>query len=346
MPLGNPAHPLQRVARSLPCAASYVIASGRGLAAVWLVEVLPREALARWQALEFALVDRFDGLGVDRAARDVTRVLRLAGTMHTKAARPGALPVSGGGNAGTLRVRHAVPGAAAVRPPATPARGGRGAGGCSGCARALRRRVCFGARVWTRGSGRIGWRIWTGSWSCAGSGRSPLGHRDFWMLIAAAALSWMIPASAVRREVRTLGLRAIGASWGEREVEARLGTVLRRAEAAEGVVKSAEASPRAWRTRLGWSAAPVPGWGCELLDPRVCGGTAPLPSCTGAHAWQPSMAALALVTVHPRVSRAALSHFELTVTGTSPRLQSPHSRRRWLRPGGLRGRRLRGRGQR
>ena len=68
-------------------APSYVIASGRGLAAVWLVEVLPREALPRWQALEMALVDRLDGLGVDRAARDVTRVLRLAGTLHTKAAR-------------------------------------------------------------------------------------------------------------------------------------------------------------------------------------------------------------------------------------------------------------------
>ena len=46
-------------------------------------KVLPREALPRWQALEVAFGESIAGLGVDRAARDVTRVLRLAGTIHT-----------------------------------------------------------------------------------------------------------------------------------------------------------------------------------------------------------------------------------------------------------------------
>ena len=216
-----------------------MIASGRGLAAVWLVEVLPREALARWQALEFALVDRFDGLGVDRAARDVTRVLRLAGTMHTKAARlvrclypEVGTPARYGFDAlcrvllpydrpQRRRAGDAAPAVQRVRTRPAAAR--------------LLRRAGLDARLWADRLADLD-RLLELRWF----GSLPLGHRDFWMLIAAAALSWMIPASAVRREVRTLGLRAIGASWGEREVEARLGTVLRRAEAAEGVVKSAE----------------------------------------------------------------------------------------------------------
>ena len=65
-------------------APSYVIASGRGLAAVWLVEVLARGALPRWQALASRLIERFSALGIDAgASRDVARVLRVAGTMNT-----------------------------------------------------------------------------------------------------------------------------------------------------------------------------------------------------------------------------------------------------------------------
>ena len=45
---------------------SYVLATGRGLAAVWLVELLPR-----WNAVQAELVDRFRRrLGADPAARD------------------------------------------------------------------------------------------------------------------------------------------------------------------------------------------------------------------------------------------------------------------------------------
>ena len=59
-------HGCARAERALPAAngSNASIASGRGLAAVWLVEVLPREALPRWQeifalrALEGPLVKR------------------------------------------------------------------------------------------------------------------------------------------------------------------------------------------------------------------------------------------------------------------------------------------------
>ena len=46
-------HGCGRAERALPAAngSNASIASGRGLAAVWLVEVLPREALPRWQEI-------------------------------------------------------------------------------------------------------------------------------------------------------------------------------------------------------------------------------------------------------------------------------------------------------
>ena len=79
-------------------------------------------------------------------------------------------------------------------------------------------------------------------------GALPPGHRDAWMLLAGAALSWMIPSSVARREARMLAIRAIGGDWGEREVEARLGEVLARAESAgrgETVVwQGVEVDPR------------------------------------------------------------------------------------------------------
>ena len=46
--------------------------------------MLPRVALGRWQAVQGALQGRFAGFGVDSAARDAARVLRLVGTTNTK----------------------------------------------------------------------------------------------------------------------------------------------------------------------------------------------------------------------------------------------------------------------
>ena len=223
---GDPAVPLP----------SYVLASGRGLAAVWLVEVLPREALPRWQALEVALVNQFAGLGVDRAARDVTRVLRLAGTIHTGTQRLVRCLYP---DVGTPR-RHAFDELCRVLLPyARPERFRAARAASKGKARSAepvctRRSAVRLVRLGGRES-----RLWADRLADLDTllerrwfGVLPPGQRDVWMLIAAAALSWMIPASAARREARMLAIRAIGGDWGEREVAARLGTVLRRAEAA------------------------------------------------------------------------------------------------------------------
>ena len=202
-------------------APSYVIASGRGLAAVWLVEVLARDALPRWQALASRLIEHFSALGIDPgASRDVARVLRLAGTMNTT-------PVP----ARLVRCVYPEVGAPAVY------------GFDELCklllpyARPKRRRRPSAARL-VRLGGRES-KLWADRLADLDRllelrwfGALPPRERDYWMLLGACALSWMIPPGVARREARMLAIRAIGGDWGEREVDARLGEVLGRAESA------------------------------------------------------------------------------------------------------------------
>lgn len=68
-------------ARGLP-APSYIIASGRGLHLKWLHERLPKRALCRWQQVIKHLVRALVRLGADPRATDVSRVLRIVGSMH------------------------------------------------------------------------------------------------------------------------------------------------------------------------------------------------------------------------------------------------------------------------
>ena len=63
-------------------APSYVMASGRGLLAAWLLDPVPRAALPRWTALQRCLADVLAPFGADRRALDAARVFRLAGTRH------------------------------------------------------------------------------------------------------------------------------------------------------------------------------------------------------------------------------------------------------------------------
>lgn len=66
---------------------SIIVWSGRGLHAKWtLTRPLPAQALARWAAVMRAIADKLASLGwpVDGQAKDVSRVLRIAGTMNPK----------------------------------------------------------------------------------------------------------------------------------------------------------------------------------------------------------------------------------------------------------------------
>ena len=207
---------------------SYVLGTGRGLVAVWLVEVLPREVLPRWQALQAALVEHLRPLGADPHARDVARVLRLAGTLNT-APVPARLVRCLYPEAGSPRVYGFEALCEGVLPLARPERAREGSaprGRSSPRVVRLVRSSGADAKLWADRLADLD-RLLELRWF----GVLPPGHRDVWVFLAAAALSWMVPPAAVRREVRTLAVRALGEAWGARDVESRMCAVLRRAEA-------------------------------------------------------------------------------------------------------------------
>lgn len=63
---------------------SVVIDSGRGLQIKWFHEPLPKVALPRWEALQRNLVNKFEHMGGDHHARDVSRVLRVVESYNQK----------------------------------------------------------------------------------------------------------------------------------------------------------------------------------------------------------------------------------------------------------------------
>ena len=64
---------------------SLVLFSGRGLQAKWLLtDALGPIALQDWNAVQIALVRLLEPFAADRAARDISRVLRLDQTINTK----------------------------------------------------------------------------------------------------------------------------------------------------------------------------------------------------------------------------------------------------------------------
>ena len=64
---------------------SFVVYSGRGLQAKWLLDrCLPREALPRWNLAQRHLIDRLSRLGADANAKDASRVLRVVNTSNSK----------------------------------------------------------------------------------------------------------------------------------------------------------------------------------------------------------------------------------------------------------------------
>lgn len=63
---------------------SVVLLSGTGLHLYWLLENIPAQALPVWQRIQDTLIAALADLGADFAAKDCTRLLRLAGTYNSK----------------------------------------------------------------------------------------------------------------------------------------------------------------------------------------------------------------------------------------------------------------------
>ncbi|WP_246849391.1 DNA-primase RepB domain-containing protein [Rubellimicrobium arenae] len=70
---------------------TFVLFTGRGLAAIWLVVPLPPQALPRWHAAQTALIELFRSLGADPSCRDAARVTRLPGSINSKSGKEARL---------------------------------------------------------------------------------------------------------------------------------------------------------------------------------------------------------------------------------------------------------------
>ena len=213
-------------------APSYVFATGRGLCAVWLHDVLPRAALGRWQAVQAGLHERFSGFGVDGCARDAARVLRLVGTTNTKVDRPVRCLFPSVGEPERYSFEEL---AAALLPYADPRDADR--------ERALpAQRPLSGLRLAAsegRSTSSGPWLLWGRRLDDLQElrrirwfGPLPPGHRDPWMFLTSVALSWMVPSHVVKREILAFGSEALGGAWTRQALLRDMGAVVRRAEAA------------------------------------------------------------------------------------------------------------------
>lgn len=66
---------------------SLVNDTGRGLAAIWLIDETHPDAFPRWKSAMSVLPDLFKSFGADRACTDAARVFRLPGTINLKCGR-------------------------------------------------------------------------------------------------------------------------------------------------------------------------------------------------------------------------------------------------------------------
>lgn len=209
---------------------SYVIATGRGLCAVWLHDVLPRAALGRWQAVQAGLHERFSGFGVDARARDAARVLRLVGTTNTRADRMVRCLYPAVGEPWRYSFEEL---AGLLLPYRDPRDADR--------ERALPAQRPLGGLRLAASEGRS---TSSGPWSLWGRrlddlqalrelrwfGPLPPGHRDRWLFLACVALSWMVPSHVVKREVLALGSEALGGAWTREALLRDMGAAVGRAE--------------------------------------------------------------------------------------------------------------------
>lgn len=220
---------------------SLAVGSGRGLYLLWLHDPVPRSALPRWNACQREIWSVLLPLGADRGALDAARVLRVIGTRNGKAdatvetltptgevwnfdaLADEVLPLTRD-DLRDLRLRRAARG---PRVPSEVSRGGFG----------LTQGTLWAARLDDLQRLRH-LRFWDGA--------LPPGQRDFWILLAANAMSWLAPPTVLRRELFALAREAGG--WDEHEAETRLDAVLKRAHAA------------AWGKTIEYAGVP--------LDPR------------------------------------------------------------------------------
>lgn len=63
---------------------SFFVASGGGLYIFYLIKDIPKQMASIWSKVEISIAKKFEEFGADMGATDISRVLRLPGTINTK----------------------------------------------------------------------------------------------------------------------------------------------------------------------------------------------------------------------------------------------------------------------
>ena len=214
---------LERARKPSPTLAIF---SGRGLYLIWLHTPVPRMVVSRWNACQRELWQALKPFGADRGALDAARVLRLSGTVNS---RSGAVVerIAPVGDVWPFEdlVAEILP---MDRGEVAEVRDIR-------AARAMRRpseRLIVPPKGFTPGT------LWAGRLGDLQRLRDlrfldkklPPGQRDYWMLIAGVAMSWVAVPQALQREIVALSREVSG--WSDRESATRLSAVMKRAHMA------------------------------------------------------------------------------------------------------------------
>lgn len=203
----------------------WLVATGRGLLALWPHDPAPRAALPRWQAVQRHLVSALQGFGADRLACDAARVTRLCGTVNSRSGKPVRLVHE----PGTARwsfddLAHEV--LPVGRDELVSLRAERAERRANGRATGSPNRALSAATLWeTRLSDlqKLRQRRFFAS-------MLPPGQRDCWLFVAGVAMSWLCPPDVLRREMHALAHEA--GSWPGEETKSRLSAVFDRAHRA------------------------------------------------------------------------------------------------------------------
>lgn len=173
---------------------SAVISTGRGLHLYWLHEPMKRSALADWQLIQNQLCETLKPLGADPKAKDCTRVLRLAGSIHSKS-----------GNTVNGFIRDPAPWKfqelfdavvplekkASKKPPKASVRD-------INSVRAERSQRTLGRSIYARWQLVLDDLLKIAEWY---GGSIPEGYRNIWLHLCATALTWFANAETIEHEL-------------------------------------------------------------------------------------------------------------------------------------------------
>lgn len=213
-------------------APSYILRTGRGLCLVWLHDLLPRQVLPRWQAVQKRLAEILTRFGADKMALDAARVFRVAGSINSRADPLDAEvrmiwcngePVSPyrhvfGDLADEvlLHTRAELVSLSAER--AKRKAQGRDAGKPT---RSLT------VQTWAETMLSDLQRLRAHRYP---EGAIHPGERDRWLFCAATAMTWLCPVAVLERELAALAHEAAG--WQDGETRSRMSSALARARMA------------------------------------------------------------------------------------------------------------------